>query len=738
MKEKFPSILVGVILTAIVLWFQLSDNDLIRQGLKRLDYIAYDLRMKATMGENEPDPRVIIVDIDEHSLKEEGHWPWPRNRLADLVDRLFELGAVVVAFDVVFPEAERNSAEQVIERMKQNQLDSESVVDRLENNIALFDNNLRFAESLQDREVVLGYILHYRDDEPVGALPAPLELTNPEAAEEATVITAVSYTGNIEALTEASGFGGFFSLAPDPDGIIRRTPLIARYDGNIYPSLALEATRLFFLYDEIELLTAPIGEVEGVEAVQMGDRYIPTDIEGQALIPYRGTQGSFPYIPAADVLKGNVDTATVPFAGSIVLIGTTAQGLFDLRATPVQSVYPGVEAHANVISGILDNRFPVEPSWAAGANFAITLIAGLALSFALPFMTSLWMVVFTTVLVVGVISLNFSLWVSDGIILSVALPLMVIAVVSVFNIVNGYLQESRGRKQLMGMFGQYVPPELVAEMNRNTDKAYGFEGETRDMSVLFCDIRGFTTLSETLSASKLKRFLNDFFTPMTRLIFENRGTIDKYVGDMIMAFWGAPVEDEQHAIHAISTAMAMLEESERLSAAFVEQGLPEARIGIGINTGLMNVGDMGSEYRRAYTVLGDSVNLASRLEGTTKFYGVGLVVGEETRQQAAHVFLFRELDLVKVKGKAQAIRVYEPLCRTEEANESVFEELMGYDYALGLYRERKWEEAHQAFREMQEKWSEKRIYQLYIERIELLSQNDPGEEWDGVYERKEK
>jgi adenylate cyclase len=283
------------------------------------------------------------------------------------------------------------------------------------------------------------------------------------------------------------------------------------------------------------------------------------------------------------------------------------------------------------------------------------------------------------------------------------------------------------------MFGQYVPPALVAEMNRNPDGHFGFEGESREMTVLFCDIRDFTTLSEALPANELKRLLNYFFTPMTQIIFENRGTVDKYVGDMIMAFWGAPLADADHRLHGIVTALRMLEKLRNMQDEFKAQQWPALHIGVGLNSGMMNVGDMGSTYRRAYTVLGDTVNMASRFEGLTKFYSVRLIVGEETRHGLEERVLFRLLDKVRVKGAKRGITIYEPICLIEEADPALQQAVALHQQAMEHYFARRWEQAEAIFQGLHEPFGDEGFYKLIRGRIDTLRNTPPGEEWDGIF-----
>ncbi len=733
-KKLYPTA-TGLLLVFAMLWLQFSHMPLMQQTMQRLDSLIYDLRLSTMLPEHSIDSRIVIVDIDEKSLQIEGHWPWSRDKLGRLIDNLYEQGAAVVGFDIIFAEPERNSGETVLQRLSEAEGEMHALVRGLRNYLPLFDNNAAFAEKLHGRDVVLGYIFHTRGDEAVGALPQPLSIEPAEAVTRLAMPSVTSYTGNIEILQQAARFGGFFTLEPDPDGIIRRAPIVVRHEGRLYPSLGLEVARLFMMVEDVGLQSAMVGNEEILEAIRFGNITIPTDSAGRVIIPYHGRWGSYPYISATDVLQGNGSGGKLENA--IVLIGTTAQGLFDLRATPIQAVYPGVEVHANIIASILDNSFPMEPAWATGADFLLTLLIGMSLALLFPRLAPLPLVFITLAVLGAAISFNFWMWASEGLILALAPQFLLVLLLAMFNMAYGFFGEFRSKRQLQGMFGQYVPPELVQEMSENPDQ-YGFEGESREMTVLFADIRSFTSISEALTANDLKVMLNRFFTPMTRIIFDHRGTIDKYVGDMVMAFWGAPLEDKQHAVHAVTAALAMLREVERLKPEFQAAGFPVLEIGIGVNSGIMNVGDMGSEYRRSYTVLGDSVNLGSRLEGTTKYYHVGMVIGEETHRLAGEAFVYRELDLIRVKGKAQAVRVFQPICSTAEADSTLLEELRLYEEALRCYRTQQWDHAEGLFRQLLSGCPERMLYQLYLQRIAALRDTPPAHDWDGVYDRSEK
>ncbi|MFN3586401.1 MAG: adenylate/guanylate cyclase domain-containing protein, partial [Moraxellaceae bacterium] len=375
--------------------------------------------------------------------------------------------------------------------------------------------------------------------------------------------------------------------------------------------------------------------------------------------------------------------------------------------------------------------------WEPGATFVLLLVSGLLLALILPRLEPGYMLVVSGGWLVVLLLGNLALWKAARFDLPLAALLLMTLLIAVFNIVFGFVRANSQKREIKAMFGQYVPPAHVEQMLADPD-AVSLEGESREMTVLFSDIRNFTTLSEGLSAQDLKKLLNRYFTPITQIIFDHNGTIDKYVGDMVMAFWNAPLSDERHAHNAIVAALAMQKKVDELSAAFKAEGFPEIHIGIGINTGYMNVGDMGSEFRRAYTVLGDAVNLGSRLESVTKFYGAKILVGEATHAQAPE-FLYRRIDRIIVKGKTEPITVYEPVCLMSDASAARRERVERYNEAIGYYFAQQWDAAEALLRELLAQEPGRRLYALYLERIEELRRHpDLTLSWSGVYEHKSK
>ena len=730
LKRRFlVPVLIGVTLTLLTVLVKTTEVPVLSELDRRLEWLAYDLRVRLMMPEEvAPDPRIVIVDIDEKSLLQLGRWPWSRSTIAILVDRVFEAGAAVMAMDVMYAEPQQDGMGELLNSM------SDEVRDSILENVPLPESfggaDQRLASSMEGRKVVLGYAIADASSFPKGSLPPPLVMDS-WLVESLALIDMDSYIANLDLLQQRASGGGFFSIMPDDDGIIRSAPLLARRNGQLFGALALETVRLFLDAQQILLTPKPIGNYMAVESISLdGLTDIPTDGFGYVLIPYRGKSGSFPYISSADVLNGDIPEGF--FENRIVLFGTTAVGLYDMRSTPVESVFPGVEVHANIIAGLLDGHFPNEPPWALGANVALLITLGVMSVFIVPFIQPVAIMLISLLMLVLVTALNLWVWTEYGWVLAIVAPLLLIILIGTADLAYGFLTEARGRRQLKAVFGQYVPPEIVDEMNQDPEANFALEGESRELSVLFCDIRGFTTISEGLAADELKKLLNYFFTPMTRIIFERRGTIDKYVGDMIMAFWGAPVHDPQHPQHAVLGALAMLEKLVEMQPELSERGWPEINIGVGINSGMMNVGDMGSEYRRAYTVIGDAVNLGSRLEGLTKYYGVRLIVSESTRAGLKGIVL-RTLDRVQVKGKNEPVDIYEPVGESDAVSAELLQEVEESNRAMLYYFAADWAQARSAFQALDKAHPERKMYGLYLERIQTLEEQGIKAGWDGAF-----
>ena len=762
LRRNVIPITIGIGLVAFSLVFQLSDNPFIEKLRDRMEWIAYDLRLQFTLPKNPvPHENIVIIDIDDKSLAAEGRWPWPRERIARLTEKLTKAGVIVTVYDILFSEPEANIAISVLDILANFKVD-ELVTNTLINLADQIDGDIILATTMQAasdeddgddfyNDIILGYAFLGEEVE-YGAISQPLDVTNIDQLSNTAIRKQAGFLSNLDILQGVANSGGFLSVDPDADGVIRRANLIYEYKGQFYPALSLEAVRLFNAIDSVTINTEKIGDLDTVESLSLAGTNIPTDGSGAVLVPYRGPSYSFTYFSATDILNDTVDPEKLQKLDStIAFIGATATGLNDLKSTPVSRIYPGVEVHASIAAGIIDTAetldvslnetlqkltFPASPDWAQGLNFIITLILGLTLAILLPFMGPLSSILLFIGSASSLLGFNIWLWTEYNFVIAIASPLLTIFLLSISNLAYGFIFESQGKKHLRDQFGQYIPPALVDQM-LESDEDLGFEGDRREMTVLFADIRSFTTISESLSPTGLKDMLNRFFTPMTEIIFNKQGTIDKYVGDMIMAFWGAPLKDPEHAKHAIDGALTMLEKVDAMKEEMDALGYPPINLGIGLNTGMMNVGNMGSEFRRAYTVLGDAVNLSSRLESLTKQYGVKLIIGENTRA-GQDGYTFRRLDKVQVKGKTEPVVIYEPICRAEEADDALLASLEEHETALNHYYAREWTEAKEIFTRLKENDPDRMIYSIYLDRMSSMNELLLTEDWDGTFEHTSK
>jgi adenylate cyclase len=571
-----------------------------------------------------------------------------------------------------------------------------------------------------------------------GQLPAPVMA--PDALKGRTIRFTRwdGYGANIEALSKAAPMAGFFNSITDTDGVVRSIPLVAEYQGRHYESLSLAMFRMLTGLPTVEpgfpqerFLGKSYQGLESILLKQGGKTLaIAVDDRVATLVPFRGRggaqSGSFRYVAAADVLSGRLPPGSLK--DKIVLVGTTAPGLLDLRVTPVGETYPGVETHANVMSGLLDGKIFVKPDYAVGYEVVLLVVSGLLLAFALPAMSAVRAVALSLVVVGALVGVNLWLYLGYGLVLPLATALVMAVTAFGLNMSYGYFVESRSKRELAHLFGTYVPPELVDEMVKDPD-SYTMTASAKELTVMFCDMRGFTQLSENMEPTQLQELLNGVFSRLTSLIRANRGTIDKYMGDCVMAFWGAPVDTPEHASLGVKTALEMANAIRTINEEHRSRGLPEIGVGIGINTGTMCVGDMGSDIRRSYTVIGDAVNLGSRLEGLSKVYGVEIVVSEFARKLAPE-FAWQELDRVRVKGKEQAVSIFLPLGATVGADTAA--ELKRWNLALKAYRSQHWDECDVQLLNLQRLNAKNYLYQLYAERVASLRLLPFDPEWDGA------
>jgi adenylate cyclase len=715
--------------------------------ISQLDAIIYDARLRLTMPAT-LDERIVILDIDEKSLGKLGRWPWSRDKMAGLVDKLFgEYGIVMLGFDVVFAEPDVSSGIRSLESLaKDGALKDndafKSEVDKLKPSL---DYDARFARSLAGKPVVLGYYLSSEDNaEKNGALPTPVM---PGGTFKGRVIDWYQWKGhggNLPSFQKAALSAGLFNPLVDLDGVVRRVPMLSEYDGQYYESLALAMFRALLGSPNLEPGYPPerflSKNYQGLEWLEMkanagGQQRsfrVPVDKAVSSLVPYRGRGGpkgnSFRYISLSDVAEGKIEQSQLK--GKIALWGTTAPGLLDLRSTPVGEAYPGVEIHANLLAGMLSQNFKEKPPYTIGAEVMLLTIGGLVLALLLPFLSPVRATIVTVAGMAAIVLLNYLVYTQANMVLPLAGSLLMTATLFTLNMAYGYFVESRSKREFTALFGQYVPPELVDEMARDPSK-YSMEPKAAELTILFSDVRGFTTISESLSPGDLAAYINDYLTGMSAVISKNRGTLDKYIGDAVMAFWGAPVPDAEHARQGVITALEMQSVAAQLNEKFRAKGWPTLKIGIGVNSGNVRVGDMGSKVRKAYTVMGDPVNLASRLEGRTKEYGVGILVGEGTEKVVKDV-VFKELDRIRVKGKNEPVAIYEPLCLESEADKKLKDELKLWRDALKAYRAQAWDQVEMNLLNLQRMNPDCYLYEKYAERVIQFRKNPPGPNWDGV------
>lgn len=735
MKKNFLRILGGLLVVAAFFFHERGDYEI--PLIRKFENIAYDMKLRLTMPGG-VDPKVVILDIDEKSLKEreqggEGRWPWPRDRLALMLDKLFDKYQIeVLGFDVFFPERDETSGLHVLDRLAQNELSQvpqyKAALEKIRPQLEYDDI---YARKMRDRKIVLGYAFNVSEPEKKGMLPEPVFGPEALSGHQVPIPERMGYSANVAVLQKSAGRAGHVNPVEEADGVVRRVRLFERYGGKFYESLSLAVLRTYLGDPPVKLEFADYttGDAE-LEELSVGGLTIPVDGKARALIPYRGARGSFKYVSLVDVMNERVDVSDL--RGKIALVGTTAPGLQDIRVAPIDAVYPGVEAHANLIAGMLDGTIKRSPAYAEGAQLIVVILLGVVLAFMLPFLPVGKATMVTVLILVATIGSNFWLFTHGNFVLPVATNIILILVLFALNTIWGYYKETRTKKLIEGLFGQYVPPELVDEMAESPGN-YNMAPRAEELSVLFSDVRGFTTISEALSPDDLSNYINEYLTTMSRVIREkHRGTLDKYIGDAIMAFWGAPVADAQHAQHAVLAALSMQKEAKVLAEKFAQKGWPPFKIGIGVNSGVMRVGDMGSQIRRAYTVMGDAVNLGSRLEGITKQYGADIIIGEVTLGLITGI-VCREVDRVRVKGKDEPVAIFQPLGGEGEVPAGKVEQIDIWLEALRMYRAQDWDGAEAQLNKLKEIDGNDGLYDVYLERVAEFRVHPPEPNWDGVY-----
>ncbi|HHT0593706.1 TPA: CHASE2 domain-containing protein [Legionella anisa] len=730
-KSKGTQVLLGLFWLALIFLADVMHIPLLSSLITQLDHRTYDNIVQLNWRPHQTIPRVVIIDIDNKSVEQEGRWPWPRNKIATLINKLKQNGVVTIATDIVMAEAEVNYAiglkNELQKLMPQLPLGQKQLPDFLEQIAPKVDNDRILAASLLDHNVVLGFLFHNDKEIRRGDLPSPL--TNPEGnylyRDNLPLYQFSGYNGCLPLFLKASTQAGAVTNVPDLDGTIRHGLMLASYDNKLYATLALATAMNYLMVKHITLKTRR----HQLYGIQMGNVFIPTNAFGQILIPFWGHIGAHNYYSATDIIQDKINPEQLQ--GAIAIIGSTIILLADLHQSPVAQSYPGVEMVGNMVQGIVGQQLVSEYDWRTHKARLYLILIGLFFTFLFSFLSVSRILILAIISIIGIWALSIYLFVYKSLYLPIALILTLIVLQTITNYGYLFVIERRQKRKINQLFGQYVPEDYVKELIESPEQ-FSMEGQERNMTVLFSDIRNFTSLSESLEASSVKRLLNAFFTPITEIIFSFRGTIDKYVGDMIVAFWGAPMLDEDHATHAIMCSLAMVKQLPEINEKMQEKDLPAVSFGIGLATGLMNVGDMGSEFRRAYTVIGDTVNLASRLQDLTKFYQVTILVSDKTCAGQDH-FAWRAIDKITVKGRKSGLTIYQPLGKVSDVSEEVLTQLEEYHKALEAYYAQNWSSAEKKFAMLKTKFPDVYLYQLYLERVKAFMETPPPENWDGIY-----
>jgi adenylate cyclase len=672
---------------------------------------------------------VTIVDIDEKSLATVGQWPWPRTRVADLVSRLTKLGAAAIGFDIIFPEPDRMSPKLAAETFRD--LD-DATREKLR---ALPSNDQVMADAIRASRVVLG--------ESALSSVAPSSVQTPPiglATFGDPKPFLLSYPGllrNIPVLETAAAGRGLFTIRNERDGIVRRVPIVLEAQGELKPSLAFEMLRVASGASTILIRSSQAG----IESVAIPGFTLPTDRNGLLWVHFAPHDPSL-YVSAADVLNGRVSPDAIN--GKMVLIGTSAVGLLDIKTTPIDPLLPGVEVHAQLLESMLSGDMLSSPDYATSMELIAAIAIGAAIIALVPILSPMLLVTFGALIVAAQVGTSWYFYTHDGLLIDFTFPLLASALIYLTLVFANYFSEQSQRRRIRSAFGQYLSPTLVEQLAKSPEKLV-LGGEERNMTIMFSDVRGFTTISEVYKHDPqgLTSLMNRFLTPLTNAIIDRRGTIDKYMGDAIMAFWNAPLDDASHEVNACSAALDMLDRIKVLNRTReAEARASGARfipihVGIGINTGSCVVGNMGSDLRFDYSVLGDSVNLASRLEGQCKTYGLQIIVGSRTAQAAKDKFAVLEIDYITVKGKKEPEVVYAILGREDVKESDWFRRLCETSARmLACYRSRDWPAAMAAIEDGRAADTDDRLatwFDLYVERIQAFRVSAPPDDWDGVY-----
>lgn len=761
---------VGITAASLALYyftFLKEDPAPILESWKRFEYNTLDTRFRYRPASlTPPDPRIVVVAIDQRSQEAFGKWPFSRKYFARMLDALRSDGAKVVAFDITFDKPDTTAAPllelraRLEARAKKGRAADLALAEEVGALAREYDADAQFAAALERfGPVVLGNF-YLPESEVRGIDPSALDkygemvewyalnrrALRPETGKQdfETLLKNYEFHGmlfnatvaNIPSLAGDAGQTavGFFNAASDADGVLRRGSLVLPFgrareanDLDLYGSLEVQAIRLYLGLKPEQVTVEYL--FDGIDSIKFGDKLlVRPDWLGRVLVNYRGPRESYPYYSIADVVAGGLKAGT--FRDKIVVVGASATGIADLRTPPYGGItYPGVELHANVIDNLLNHQSLVRGFRQEMFDLALVLLFGLPLGVLMALVSSRWMWLGAALLAplaaVDYLAFLRGYW------LNFTVPAFTLVANVLLVSLYRALIEEKEKRRVRTAFGQYLSPEVVRRLLVNPQLV---EPRKTEITVMFSDIRGFTTISERLDAQELALFLNQYLSDMTKIVFDRRGTLDKYIGDAVMAFWGAPFEEDGHAIEACQAALAMMARVQVLQAQWKAEGKPPFDIGIGVNTGVASVGNMGSALRYGYTALGDAVNLSSRLEGLNKDYGTHILVNETTYAAARESGLaFRELDLIRVKGKLQPVVIYELLGPSATLSEETRERLELFREARARYRRREWGQAQALLQAILDRWPEDGPARAYWKRCQEYLFDEPPAGWDGVF-----
>lgn len=730
MKEKSLGIFyflgVGVFISTLIIFFYVFKPKMAIW----IDNKIYDTYLQADQ-KTEISNNVVIVDIDDESLKKLGQWPWPRYLNALLLETIVNSGAYSVGFDILMSEFDRTSPKYIQENLNKyfgTKVEFKGLPQQF------YDNDLLFSSILAQTNSVLGMYFNFgnidKAEELIIPKPPSVAVLSSKNSKPPTnkLLIAQGLTAPIKSLLESASVG-HINITVDSDGVVRKAPLLmglkTPLKTEIYPNLSLMTLLKAYNTNTVILKT----NEEGIESIKIGDITVPLEADGTFFIRYKGGRGIYPYISAVDIIENRHDPKSLE--GKVVFVGSSAAGLLDIRVNPFNAYYPGIEVHASIVDNIMTEHFISVPTWTPGLQVILIVFFGIFLAILLSKVPVYLILTFAVGLSVAFWYIGQYLF-TQGFFISPLYVFLSIAIQSVLALLIQFIFQSIQKQKIKGAFSRYVSPVVVSQIAASGIDV--FKGSQREVTIMFTDIRGFTTLSEKLKPEEIVQMLNEYFTPMTALIKENSGTLDKFIGDAIMAFWNAPLDVENHPYLAIKTAIQMQVELTKLNETLIERYGVEIKMGAGVHTGKVYVGNMGSKELLDYTIIGDNVNLASRLEGLCSKYGLTTVLSEQTISNCKDNYYYLSIDRIKVKGKTEALSVYYPILH--EIAELRKEELKEYEIAFALYSKGEFSQAKVIFEKLVQEYPSNdtsKLYSIYQQRCEEL-QNTPPNDWNGVWE----